>query len=154
LQTLKEAKEWLRTKAEKGERCPCCTQLVKVYERKIYSTMAASLVYFYSHFSHDEFHHYSKWNAKFHKGGGGDFSKLQYWGLVEEMPIKEKEDKRTSGYWRITNKGKSFVIGAITVPSHVRIYDGRLLGFKGKEVSIKECLGTRFSYAELFQNLN
>lgn len=150
--TLKEAKDWLRARLGKGERCPCCNQLAKMYERKLYSSMAAAIIYFYKSFDHSKFHHKSellKNKALATTLGGGDFAKLALWGLIEEKPKDTSEDKRTSGYWKITHKGIDFVLGKVSLPSHVRIYDGKVFGFKGDKVLVTDCLGKRFSYTEL-----
>lgn len=150
--TLKEAKDWLRARLDKGERCPCCNQLAKFYSRRIYSSMAAALIYFYRSFDQTKFHHKSdllKNKTLATTLGGGDFAKLSYWGLIEEKPKGQDEDKRTSGYWKITQKGIDFVQAKLQIPSHVRIYDGKVFGFTGDKVLVTDCLGNRFSYAEL-----
>lgn len=154
--TLREAKEWLRKRLYKGERCPCCNQMAKMYERKLYSSMAAALIYFYKSFDHSKFHHKSdllKNKSLATTLGGGDFAKLALWGLIEEMPKRECEDKRTSGYWKITQKGIDFVQAKLQITSHVRIYDGKVFGFTGDKVLVSDCLGKRFSYAELMGHL-
>ncbi|MGE0527391.1 MAG: hypothetical protein AB7G93_00825 [Bdellovibrionales bacterium] len=150
--TLKEAKDWLRARLGKGERCPCCNQLAKMYERKLYSSMAAAIIYFYKSFDHSKFHHKSellKNQALATTLGGGDFAKLALWGLIEEKPKDTSEDKRTSGYWKISQKGIDFVLGKQRLPSHVRIYDGKVFGFTGDKVLVTDCLGKKFSYVEL-----
>jgi hypothetical protein len=150
--TLKEAKDWLRARLDKGERCPCCQQLAKMYERKLYSSLAAALIYFYRNFDHSKFHHKSELLKNKNLAttfGGGDFAKLSLWGLIEEKPKGATEDKRTSGYWKITQKGVDFVLRKSQLPSHVRIYDGRIFGFKGSHVSIVDCLKEKYSYEEL-----
>lgn len=114
--------------------------------------MAAALIYLYRHFDHEQFVHKSELVKA--KGlattfGGGDFAKLAYWGLVEEKQLQESADKRTSGYWRITTEGIKFVERKTKIKSHVKIYDSRFFGFSGEDVSIEDCLGEKFSYAEL-----
>src|SRR5581483_4009600 len=88
--TIAEAKQILRDEWEQGLKCPCCTQFVKLYKRKIYSTPARGLIELY------RLHQKNPQQAYFHisdiesmrKSGGGDFAKLMYWGLVAE---KENE---------------------------------------------------------------
>lgn len=153
--TLREAKEWLRARLEKGEHCPCCGQLARWYVRKLYSSIAAALIFFYKNFEHDKFTHKNELIAKAKLPwlsaalGGGDFSKAALWGLIEEKPKDESDQGRTSGYWRLTKRGKDFICGKIKIQSHVRIYDGKVFGFTGDQVSITDCLGKKFSYAEL-----
>ena len=152
VEKIQEAKKWLRAHLKEGARCPVCNQFAKMYERRLYSSMAAALIYLYCHFDHKNFIHKSELvKAKGLAGtfGGGDFAKLAYWGLIEEQEFTGDEDKRTSGYWRITPQGIRFVQRKIKVKSHVKIYDSRFFGFSGEDVSIEDCLGKKFSYSEL-----
>lgn len=152
--TLREAKEWLRKRLDKGAHCPCCKQFARFYERKLYSSLAAALIFFYRNFDHSKFHHKSELlkNPKLATTfGGGDFAKLQLWGLIEERPKEEPAAGRTSGYWRISQRGKDFVQAKLQIPSHVRIYDGKVFGFTGDKVLVTDCLGEKFSYEELMR---
>ena len=153
--SLREAKDWLRKRLSQGERCPCCTQFCRVYRRCLYSTQGAALLFLYRNFDHTQFVHKSELLAKAKSSwlagfiGGGDFSKLSYWGLIEEKEKDPAKDARTSGFWRITDRGKAFALGKICLPKYVFIYDGRLLKLSPETVDIHQCLGKRFSYHEL-----
>jgi len=152
---LGEAQEWLRDKLTEGANCPCCGQLSKVYRRKLYGSMAASLLHFYKNFDTQTYTHKRDILALADKTfptlsttlGGGDFAKLMFWGLLEQKPAEE--NNRGSGYWRVTEKGSDFVNGKVKIPSHVMIYNGDFLGLDGDDVSIQDCLGEKFSYTEL-----
>lgn len=148
--TLDEAKQYTRENWEKGVRCPCCDQLVKLYKRPLYATIAVNLIRLYR-LNRSEYHHITKILLP-NSSGGGDFAKLVYWGLVEEQP-KPADDtkKRTTGMWRITDKGVQFVEKRRNIPSHVQLYDGRFLGLIGDPVSIVEVLGKKFNYEELMK---
>lgn len=150
--TLEEAKTYLRENVEDGAKCPCCGQLAKVYKRAITGSSAAWLCSLYRAAPDGRFVHVSNIDHGQPSEIGGDAAKLSYWGLIEEMP-KDPLDtkKRTSGFWRITSLGIKFVRGDATVPKHVRLYDGRLLGFVDADnrVTIRQALGTKFDYARL-----
>lgn len=148
--TLAEARIWLQYLLEKGQVCPCCKQFAKIYKRPIYGTMAKHLInlYWASHIADGAYCHISSFCPKH----PGDFAKLVYWGLVEEKPKDEDNTStRTSGFWKITEKGKQFVLNQISIPSHIRLYDGKLLGTTGQQVTIKDVLGKDFDYDELMQ---
>lgn len=152
--TLKEAKEWLRARVHEGARCPCCTQMAKVYKRKIYGKMAAALIKFYHATKPNfDFVHYNALGSGLVRSTvSGDFAKMVYWGLIEEKPNSDPkdEDKRTSGFWRITQDGVAFVTAGLLVPKYAFIFDSRLMKFdKTEMVSIQDCLGEKFSYEEL-----
>lgn len=151
--TIRDARQYVNSQLEKGKaaKCPCCTQTVKIYKRKIYSTMARGLIELYKlglpqgggyfHISDIE---------SMRKSGGGDFAKLVYWGLVEEAPAElAMPIQRTSGYWKITGKGAQFVEELITVPEYVEVFNKRALRISGKPIGIQDALGAGFNYSEL-----
>lgn len=156
LLTLTQAREFVmkgRLDAE-GVGCPCCGQLAKVYTRKINSTMARWLIalcWLYK-FKKRWYGVREPWSLKIN-GGTGDVAKLAYWGLIEHRP-KDPEDttRRTSGFWKPTQRAFEFVRGDITVEGAALVYNSELLGWAElPEVNIKDCLGTKFDHGELMR---
>ena len=148
---IESAKAHLRENFEKGTSCPCCGQFVKLYKRKLHATMARMLIGLYRADA-GEFLHIKQLIALtgMSEFTCGDFAKLTYWEFIEQEPKPDEEkDKRTSGRWKITAVGKKFVEGEISVPSHAKVFDSKFLGLAGDRVSIKHCLGEKFSYEEL-----
>jgi len=141
--TLAEARAWLRERVDGGAHCPCCTQFAKVYRRRIHAAMARDLIIAYRRAGVDWFHVRAVLGHD-----GGDFAKLAYWGLIREHPGERDDGSDRAGWWKITEAGVGFIHGA-TVPKHARIYDGRCLGLLGDPVTVQDCLGKRFNYAEL-----
>jgi len=140
---LGEARAYLRRGVEDGVRCPCCTQLVKVYRRKLNSGMAVSLIRMYRAAGTDWVHLPTQVGARSREEG-----KLRYWGLVEEKNAV-RDDGGHAGWWRLTDAGRSFVLGESRVPRYARVFDGVCRGLRGELVSISDCLGDKFDYAEL-----
>lgn len=156
--TLKQAKGWLRQRViveKKAQRCPCCLGMNKVYKRKITTTAAVGLLTLYRHFPHGEF--VSKTDiAKKAKGialnfGGGDFSKCRFFSLIIEKPKDFDDDKRSSGYWALTDQGRAFCKKELKLSKYALEFRSKVLGFEGPLLSIEECLGDEgnFSYAEI-----
>lgn len=143
--TLAQAQDWLREQLPEGADCPCCTQLAKIYRRKINSSMAYALITFYRA-------HALCWGHAPSTGDisklGGDWGQLRRWGLIEELTVP-RDDGGRAGWWRVTEAGRLFVYRAHTVPKYVRLYDGKPMGFDGPEVDILDALGTKFNYYEL-----
>lgn len=137
----------IRREGKAGVLCPCCDQLAKVYKRRIYKTVARQFLTF----------------AKAALAGGwvdvrsiamrgGDFAKLAYWGLIEErQKDPDDKDRRTSGWWRLTEKGRQFAENATTVPTFAHVYNGRVVRFSGPPASIVSALGSTFVYADLWK---
>lgn len=144
--TLADAREWLLQHVDEGTKCPCCTQMAKVYRRKINSGMARALIALYRTSRKDPHAHYhlaslARWT---HEGG-----QLAWWGLITQDDAR-RDDGGQSGWWRITPLGEKFVRQQVLVGKYMRIYDGRPLGLgHGGGVSIKDALGKKFNYADL-----
>ena len=147
--TLQQAKDWLAHSVEdpEGAICPCCERFDKVYSRKINNSSIRALasLHRYSR-TGDAYHHYSDFVAKFQHG---DFPKLQWLGLLERAPQDDK-NKKTSGMYRITGRGRAFVRGEVAIPERVVLYHNVLVGTDGDQKYIKD-FWPDFNYAELMQ---
>ncbi len=78
-----------------------------------------------------------------------DYSIIKHFGLMEEE-INDLTEKKNSGYWRITQKGIDFVSQKIEVPSHVNLYNNKVLGFSDTKTNVVKSLGTKFNFKELW----
>lgn len=154
--TIAEAQALLKPHLDKtGAVCPLCRQLVKLYSREITSSMAYVLILLHRHFQSDKnWLHVPSFLTNVSTVGaavrGGDWAKLRYWDLIEEKPKTERKDgSKRAGFYRMTEKGHQFVRGETKVPRAVLLYADKFLGFDEGEVSIQECLGKEFDYADL-----
>jgi len=141
-----------------GISCPCCGQLCKVYRRKLNSAMARFLIWL-ARYTMDRGYdpkvggpwvEMDKFPRIQRRPGGGDFAKLRYWGLIEEMDNNDSA-KRSSGIWRITPDGMMFVRGHGRVKEAALIYNNACIGFSVEEVTIRGALGTKFNYESLWK---
>lgn len=147
--TIAQAKAWLRARLDDGEECPVCTQFAKVYQRRIHRTMARYLIAMYREAPGGSYVDVMRLAGK----DSPDLVKTRYWGLLEAMPGEREDGSNRLGWWRLTDAGRAFVEGAITVPKYARLYDGRCLGFDGEGVTIRDALGARFNYDDLMRGL-
>jgi len=149
---LKEAQTYIQENRNKGTQCPCCDQFAKVYKRTITSTMARWLIELVRNYEKNpEFQSVaSSWSLDINRGTG-DCAKLLYWGLVERKPLEPNSQKKSSGYWRPTQRGMDFVYDNLKVEKYARIYNKDLLGFTGNLISIKDSLKSHFDYNELMR---
>jgi hypothetical protein len=87
--------------------CPCCKKKYnEIYKRHLYKAIVQGLSNLY--------------HGRGSTSSIGDFAKLRYWGFIE----RDKTKKR----WKITEKGKNFIQGQISVPKTVFIQNGVKLG--------------------------
>ncbi len=147
--TLKAAKQHLRNNWNSGTDCPCCGQIVKLYKRKFNTIMARGLISLY-HLcrGNQNYHHVSDIMTKISPTGSSDFSKLRYYGLIEEES-NDDTAKKTSGNWKITSLGIKFVHQRIIVPEYLHIYNTKVRKFDGNTIGIRDALGMKFNYTEL-----
>jgi hypothetical protein len=144
--TLADAQDEVQIGRDDGIECPCCGQWCKVYIRKLSSSMARWLIELVRR--HDlpgDWIDVRTFNLR-----GGDYAKVAYWDLAESRG-NDDPTKRTSGLWRPTMAGIKFVWNEASVPSHVYVYDGRVLGYSSEPVWIRQALGSRFNYEELMK---
>jgi hypothetical protein len=142
---LREAQDELREQLLAGEavRCPCCTQLAKVYKRQIHAKMAYTLIRAYRVGGLEWVHLPSQVPDR-----ARDDGMLAYWGLLEES-TEPREDGGRAGWWRITAAGYDFLRGRFPVRKYAHVYDGRVLQLSGDLRYIRDCLGDKFDYDEL-----
>ncbi len=133
--------------------CPCCGQLVKLYKRTITHSMVYHLIKLYklqqqSGSSQLQFFHMRQIGTP--KSGGGDFSKLQYWGLIAPM-AHVMGAKKTSGKWRITTEGMRFVRNKLMVEKYAEVYNGSVQQFSGGMINVTDAINQQFDYKKLME---
>lgn len=130
--------------------CPCCGRYAQVYRRHLHHDPAKKLIKLYRAGGAEKFIHTS---VLIEKGDTsvGDFSKAKHWKLIHQAD-PDSDAKKTSGMWKLTQKGISFVRGEISIQRIALIFDDRVLGFSDDMVTIQECLdGGGFNYRELME---
>ena len=134
---LQEARDRLMARLDEEDNfCPCCDQRARRYPRTLHSSMAAGLIRATRLFSFKPF----KIDRDLGRQFSSDFAKLRFWGLIEEC-----ED----GHWGLTILGLNFVNVYATVPSTANIYNNTLVSLSGKQITIRDALGTEFNYESL-----
>jgi len=153
--TVIQARQHLADNAVKGVICPCCDRPVKINTLTLNATNAICLMVLYhaSKKSHDYFH-ITDLESKSHlmaikMNGGGDFSRMRHWGLIEEMP---KGEGRTSGFWRITERGKEFCENKLSVLKSIVMVNSTLGGLVGDPVKIEDLVGGSDGYKKMMKD--
>lgn len=125
-----------RSRHAGGTDCPLCGQHVEVYQRTITRQMAQALIALHQAGAGPA--RAKHWSTVLADAGipRADEAKLGHWGLVA------KSGK--AGMWVVTQAGRGFLNGT-QVPRHALIYNGRVLGFEGDQVTISDALGTPFT---------
>lgn len=159
--TLVEAQDKLKLHVRgPGVVCPCCHQVVRMVEKELSSTMAYVLILMYRHFqSSSDWLDMSQYLANMVAIGsevkGGEWPKLKLWTLILERPpekksiLNPKPPVKTQGMYKLTDRGKGFVLGKLRVPKSLWIYNGHVIEANKKSVSIQECLGKDYKYEDL-----
>ena len=148
--TLDEAKMFILINREKGIKCPCCNQFVKLYKRKLNSGMAITLIRMYNH---NKFGWISvkDFLRRYSLKNNHDWTLLRHWTLIEEKPENPEHGGKTNGVWRLTDLGRRFVERKINVMERLLIYNNTFMGFEGTRININYALGDKFDYDELMK---
>ena len=156
IKAFEPALVWLRNACREaaGARCPFCTQLVKIYDRTINSSMAYVLILLDRHTKPGESVHVQRFLGALKLSSAvaasGDYAKLRYWKCLEQEEARREDGSPRNGYWRITEVGRKFVRGEIRLPRVAKVFSDRLLRLDDETtVSIQESLGRKFRYADL-----
>lgn len=132
---------WLKAIAGDGAICPCCDRHGKVYRLRLHQTFALALRWIY--LNGDE----NGWVNVQNKGPrvilkSKNYGMLAHWGLIESFG-------KRSGVWRVTEKGKAFGAGLITVPASAFIYNDEVVGFSEEEITFRGCFKETFDFDEM-----
>lgn len=153
--SLEEAQEWIRKEATKpkGAKCPCCTLYVKIYNRKLNSALARTLIWMYHADGDPDGWIHMPTRAPAWATRNREYSRLCYWGLAERRPKDPKDKKvKTTGLYRITPKGREFVEGRIKVLQSAVVYGRELRRFEGPPIRIHTALkDAGFDYEEVMK---
>lgn len=137
-----------KNKRVKEEKCRCCGHIKRTYTRSFNSNMAMCLIALVKY----EINGYIKVEDFLLKQGYercGDFSYLTHYGFLRKQGGLRDDTSTRTGYYQITSAGIMFAENKITAKEHFIICENRLLGFEGKDIAIKDALGTKFNYSEL-----
>ena len=148
--TLAVARQRLMAFLDRGTYCPCCDQYARRYKRKLYSSQAMQLIRLYklcreTDFDPDLYYHRS---VVIPYANNNDLALLRHWGVLALQENKDRT-KRESGRFRVTDLGRKFVEGVVTVPAACYQYNDEVQKFTDKRVTIYQALGTKFSYEDL-----
>ena len=148
--TLADAREWLPAAAEstRGAICPCCLEFNKVYRRKIPFSTIKALFNLYQLNENMPGEYHSREFTGSHSGG--DFAKIAALGLFQKVLNKDTQ-KKHSGYWLITDAGKRFCRGELSIQERLIIYHNELTGTSGEFKFISD-FWPNFDYGELMNS--
>jgi hypothetical protein len=133
---------------DKGFCCDKCKSYVKRYTRNFNSNMAVALIALYKHGAKG----FVKVEDLLLRNGYsrcGDFSYLRFYKFIEPQGGKREDGCKRTGYYRLTSQGILFVEGKMTAKSKFMILHNEFQGFAGEDITIKDALGSKFSYSEL-----
>lgn len=127
--------------------CPCCDQIVKVYKRLINKGMIADLARLAKLSDPNQYIHINDFTTAH---SNREIGNCKWWGLVERMHNDDPK-KKTSGMYRITQKGRDFIEGKVMVRKYALVYNSECLGFEGGSVLVTDC-DKGFNYEELMSS--
>lgn len=152
METIKQAKSYLRENFDKGTECPCCGQLVKRYARLFDSGLARFAIALYHLSDGKPKKAFDKNEIRKLAGlknlSATNYGIIRYWKILEPLPV-EVSEKRTSGMWQLTDLGIQFVESKIAIPKYCYTYNNSIDGYSEQRIKIEQALGLKFNYKEL-----
>ena len=136
--------------ADRSTTCPACQQTVALYRRSIYGSMARWLIWLVRVFRREGGEGWFHWRDRgAPKLDGGDFAKMEAWGLIRPYPHNDDPSKRTSGYWCPERWGCQYGRGFVEVPKVGVFYNGVCRYFSEEKGDIRVALGKKFDFREI-----
>jgi len=131
-----------------GIQCPVCDKNAIVAKRSMVSSAVKALLRLVVLYKHNKnFYSLSEINVVSSDRGGGNFSALKHWGMIEKMENTDSS-KRSSGYYKPTEKGIAFASNEIPVLKYVRVYNDAVRDREGPSIFVVDAVGQDFDYAK------
>lgn len=144
-----------------GTTCSICDRFGKTYTYTLWWAMAHALCVLYMAIRDESpdgevilkggwIHVANYWLQHFDDNAARtQYSKLQHWGFIYPSDHLPHAGSRGSGFWRLTKKGRQFVLGKIRVPRSITLFDNKVVGIATGTISVQEALVLKFDYAVL-----
>jgi hypothetical protein len=108
--------------------CPLSGKLIQVYRRGLHKSQVRTLDRLRS--ASDQLRITYVHVRFFSARRDGDLAKLELWGLAERMRQESTlEGEKARGMWKITQRGRDFLAGAVRIPRQVAVLEGFSLGY-------------------------
>jgi len=134
-----------------GYTCQCCGQFVKQYKRHFNSNMGLAMLMLYKHRDKGFVHLENLMSENGYKRCG-DASYLRHYSLIQPLKEKRQDGSQRNGYYKITGLGIMFCELKTTVKEKFIIFNNKLEGFEGKDITILDALGEKFNYDTLMKS--
>lgn len=120
----------MKTKLEKVK-CPTCGCLLAEYRHNLNVPLGAVLKRLFIEGGPVHIVKVSKSNTQF-----TNYAKLAYWGLAK--PTVDETGKHSSGFWEITDLGRSFVQRKISIDRTAVVKRNEVLRFEGPAIMFSD----------------
>jgi len=145
---VEDLKQMVIDYSSPGIDCPVCGRYVKLYRRKLHNEMATFLIQLVRQYNNKKRWYSTRELVTSARKASTDGSYLVHWGLIDRKP-ENNSSGGTCGLYRPTEKGIQFARNSITVPSHLHMLCGEVVGFSETQARIEDCLDSPFKMVEL-----
>ncbi len=150
-EAIRNVVNFLRSQLEqeaRGEGCNCivCGERAKWNRRSLSKKQVKALVNLYKKTQPGGYSHITEFAES--RGDGDEIAKTRYWQLAAPGENTDKK-KLHSGYWKLTDFGRQFVEGRVSIYKYVWVYRAHAMAYDGEGVSIYDCYGQHFDIREV-----
>lgn len=146
LRSVADERRRILESQHQGTRCECCGHFVKVYPRSLDSSQARALLLLAGAVRARGDDPLLPFDAveilRRNRSRDRDLGMLAARGLLRVVAGKKGQRR----VYAFTPKGLDFVCGRARIMSQALVLRGKVIGFRGNDVSILEALGESFSY--------
>jgi hypothetical protein len=149
---MTDREAWRKAIEGEGAHCPTCDRWGRIYGRSINRTMANSIMWLSVAVADEDGwvdipSKAPRWLVR-----SNQLPTLKWWGLVERRYNDKNSKNKHSGMWRITDLGRAFVHGQVSIPKKVFTYNDIVQSVSPENIFIKDCFKLYFDYRDLMNS--
>lgn len=129
----------MRQEAMDTGKCPCCGHVVKVYEYGLGPLYVGTLKQIYQRVFDSGHNDVDVGDLSLTYAERSTLSILRFNGLIAK--VKDDDGHQLRRHWLITRNGARFLRNQLMLPAKVRVYNNKVIGHVGKQVSVIDVLG-------------
>lgn len=134
--------QWLENRAFVGAHCPACERRAQIYPWNLRDTWVDVV----KQVCRDP----REWVmlADYAEKKVQNSALVRHWGLIERSPGRREDGFPSTGYYRMTDLGRQFLKGEVSVPLKMRTFLGKFFDFPNPDerVYVQDVLPYRFNF--------
>lgn len=133
----------------KGTDCPCCGRFAKLYPYRISRAQVHAFAWIAKNTPPRGFINVQE-NAPRWILQSNSHGKLVHWSLLQTR-VNEDNSKKDAGMWGVTDFGRKWIAGHVTIRAIALVFDNKCHGHRGEVLKYSDVFSP-FHYGELMES--